>query len=430
MSSVSVSTVGVSGRVMFGLDKMCKDYALELLSTICDARGVSVDSLLEGVCFPRLCSDALPLVKRNAKDVVRKDKVAKVAKLPIAKVVLDVPSVVLPFLGVLDGCCVGVIRNHNLYTQCPKLPKVGDLCSKCAKDESIGKFLGKITSRVVGELEFTVGAKLLKVSSYVDVVKKLNIAKDVAVADALRFGWLLSDDYFEEKEKVRGRPKKEKVVEDDDVKKCHRGRPKKDKKVVSCAEGDDLIAKLVAEVSNEDASSSSPSVADDDEVIPDNVAKVVAVSVAPGKKTKSKKVAVESKTDAVVESKTDAVVESKTDAVVELPVVVVESKPVVDAKKAPAPKKKETKKSKVPSPVVVVAPVNVASLSSESESEEEEVAKVVTVKKFEFEGKRYKLSSESILYDWDTDNPVGYWNAEKKCIDEYENSSEEESDEE
>ena len=407
MSSVSVSTVGVSGRVMFGLDKMCKDYALELLKSICDVRGVSVDSLLEGVCFPVLCSDSL----RKDTDVLRKDvRKEKVSKLPSVKVVVEVPSVVLPFLGVLDGCCMGVIRNHNLYTQCPKLPKVGDLCSKCAKDESIGKFLGKITSRVVGELEFNTGVKLVKVSSYVDVVKKLSIAKDVAVADALRFGWLLSDDYFEEKEKVRGRPKKEKVVEDDDVKKCHRGRPKKDKKVVSCADGDDLIAKLVAEVSNEDASSSSPSVADDDEVIPDNVAKVVAVSVAPGKKAvKSKKVV-----DVPVVA-----------PVVELPVA--ESKPVVDAKKAP--KKKETKKSKIPSPVV--APVNVASLSSESESEEEEeVAKVVTVKKFEFEGKRYKLSSESILYDWDTDNPVGYWNAEKKCIDEYENSSEEESDDE
>lgn len=358
MSSVSVT---VSSRVMIGLEDVCKDYALCLLKSVSVARGMSVESLLEGVDFPRMVVDDVPVKKSK----VVADKVVK-SKAPV----VDLPKVVLPFLGVLDGCCKGVIRNNNLYTQCIGLPKSGDLCNKCAKGQSTGKFLGLITDRKVGESEFNTGMKVVKISPYVDVVRKLNLSKELAVAEAVRFGWSLSDSYFDEKEKSRGRPKKEKVV-DEGKKDKSRGRPKKDKKVVSGGGGDDLIAKLVAEVSNDDKSS-SPSVEDDNEV-PSDVPKVVAVSVAPKK----------------------------------------------------AKKVKTVKKAKTPTPPPM-APASSASEEDESESP----AKVVTVKKFEFGGKKYKLSSENILYDWETDEPVGIWNGEKKCVEEYANSSEEESDDE
>jgi hypothetical protein len=362
MSSSSVSTVNVSIRVLMSLESVCKDYAHDLLKSVSVARGVSVESLLEGVDFPRM--DCVDKVVKEKKDKVVKDKVVKEK---VIKKSVDLPKFVLPFLGVLDGCCKGVIRNHNLYTQCVGLPKSGDLCNKCVKSQESGKFLGLITDRKVGDIEFKGVTKVVKISPYVDVFRKLNLVKEDVVADALRFGWLLSDDYFEEKEKSRGRPKKEKNVEDVEKKEKGRGRPKKDKKVVTDA-GDDLIAKLVCEVNNDKSSSSS--VENDDEAVPVDVVKVVAVSVAP--------------------------------------------------KKA---EKKKAKKVKTPSPVRVASPVE------ESESAESP-AKVVTVKKFDFGGKKYKLSSENILYDWETDEPVGIWNAEKKCIEEYDNSSEEESDEE
>jgi hypothetical protein len=306
----------------------------------------------------------------------------KVVKVKVVKGKVDLPNFVLPFLGVLDGCCKGVIRNHNLYTQCVGLPKFGDLCNKCVKSQESGKFLGLITDRKVGESEFNGVTKVVKISAYVDVFRKLNLVKEDVVADALRFGWTLSDDYFEEKEKSRGRPKKEKKVEDVenvDKKEKGRGRPKKDKKVVTDA-GDDLIAKLVCEVNNDKSSSSS--VENDDEAVPVDVVKVVAVSVAP-KKAKASK----------------------------------------DADKEGKKAEKKAKKVKTPSPAPVASP------EEESESADSP-AKVVTVKKFEFGGKKYKLSSENILYDWETDEPVGIWNVEKKCIEEYENSSEEESDDE
>ena len=64
--------------------------------------------------------------------------------------------------------------------------------------------------------------------------------------------------------------------------------------------------------------------------------------------------------------------------------------------------------------------------SEEEESEEEEP---VTVKKFEHEGKKYKISSkDNILYDWTTEEPVGVWNPKTKKIDELPDDSEEEEE--
>lgn len=63
---------------------------------------------------------------------------------------------------------------------------------------------------------------------------------------------------------------------------------------------------------------------------------------------------------------------------------------------------------------------------SDEESEEEEIK----VKKFEFEGKKYKRSEpDNILYDWETDEPVGVWNPKTKKIDEMPSDSEDEDEE-
>lgn len=410
MSSTSV-TVSVSSRVMLGVEQVCKDYALSLLKIVSDARGLDFESLLEGVELPRL------VFGDDKRDKVVREKVVR-EKVVREKVVRDLPKCVLPFLGVLDGCCKGVIRNNNLYTQCLGLPKSDDLCNKCIKSKDSGKFLGLITDRKVGDVEFSTGAKVVKISSYVDVVRKLNIVKDAAVADALRFGWSLSDDYFEEKEKARGRPKKV-AVECDKKDDKSRGRPKKDKKVVSSGvEGDDLIAKLVAEVSNDDkSSSSSPSSEDDNEVdVPSDAPRMAAVSVAP-KKAKASGAEKELEKAKKVAEKAEKEAEKEAE----------KAKKVAEKAKKEAEKAKKAKKVKTPTPPPMAV---AASLEEEDSESSESPAKVVTVKKFDFGGKKYKLSSENILYDWETDNPVGIWNAEKKCIDEYENSSEEESDEE
>ena len=50
----------------------------------------------------------------------------------------------------------------------------------------------------------------------------------------------------------------------------------------------------------------------------------------------------------------------------------------------------------------------------DNDSEQEEP---ITVKKFEYKGKKYKLSSDNTLYDWDNDEPIGIWNPKTKMID-------------
>jgi hypothetical protein len=415
--------------VLLGVEQVCKDYALSLLKSVSELRGLDFESLLEGVEFPRLVFGV-----DNKREKVVREKRDKVVREKKASVVRDLPRCVLPFLGVLDGCCKGVIRNNNLYTQCPGLPKSDDLCNKCIKSKDCGKFLGLITDRNVGDVEFMTGVKVVKISSYVDVVRKLNIDKDAAVADALRFGWSLSDDYFEEKEKVRGRPKKEKVEGDKTDK--SRGRPKKDKKVVSSGvDGDDLIAKLVAEVSDKSSSSSTSSEDDNEVDVPSDAPRMAAVSVAPkkGKACRGEKV---EKADEKAAKEAEKAKKADEKAAKEAEKAKkADEKAAKEAEKAKKEAEKvkkadeKAKKAKTPTPPPMAAAA--ASLEEEdSESSSESPAKVVTVKKFEFGGKKYKLSSENILYDWDTDEPVGIWNATNKCIDEYDNASEEESDEE
>jgi hypothetical protein len=93
------------------------------------------------------------------------------------------------------------------------------------------------------------------------------------------------------------------------------------------------------------------------------------------------------------------------------------------------PSSKKGKKEEVAAPVEVAAPMKVSFQVAEPVEEEEE--QEVTVVKFTHEGKTYLKSSENILYDPETQDPVGMWNEETQSIDEVELTEEEyESEEE
>ena len=88
------------------------------------------------------------------------------------------------------------------------------------------------------------------------------------------------------------------------------------------------------------------------------------------------------------------------------------------------PSSKKNKKEETVAPVVVaevVAPV-VEEVAAPVEEEEEQEVSVV---KFEHAGKTYLKSSENILYDPETQDPVGMWNEETQSIDEVELTEEE-----
>ena len=64
------------------------------------------------------------------------------------------------------------------------------------------------------------------------------------------------------------------------------------------------------------------------------------------------------------------------------------------------------------------------------EIQEEEEEQEVSVVKFEHAGKTYLKSSENILYDPETQEPVGMWNEDTQSIDEVELTEEEYEEEE
>jgi hypothetical protein len=49
----------------------------------------------------------------------------------------------------------------------------------------------------------------------------------------------------------------------------------------------------------------------------------------------------------------------------------------------------------------------------------------ITVSKFEFNGIKYLKSSDNILYDPISQDPVGIWNEDDECIDEIEEDDDE-----
>ena len=181
--------------------------------------------------------------------------------------------IVLPFCGVSEEkkCC-GLKLNHGLYTQCRNDWTIVDekneihfckICSNQAKKNPSGQpTYGIIQDRLkVNALEFR-DPKGKQVVPYGNVMEKLNITKENAIAAANKLGLTIAEEQFEVKKTKRGRPRKDTSTSDTESEASvapvasvasvasepkKRGRPKKDKQIVSSmAPGDDLIAALVA----------------------------------------------------------------------------------------------------------------------------------------------------------------------------------------
>ena len=169
------------------------------------------------------------------------------------------PSMVLPFCGVVEASwCQAVRKNHGLYTQCTKSKKDGsDYCSTClkqAENSSTDKPpYGDIRDRASVGLEYR-DPKGNRTVPYANVAKKLNLDLEKAKEVASSMGWSIPEEQFVERKVRRGRPKSAAVSdsesEGEPKKAKKRGRPKK-AKIEKKTSQDDLIAKLVAEASEE-----------------------------------------------------------------------------------------------------------------------------------------------------------------------------------
>jgi hypothetical protein len=318
-----------------------------------------------------------------------------------------VPEMPLPFCGVVnEDWCHGVKFNQGLMTQCT-MPAVSDKwCKTCAKqvaanDNNLPNY-GCIDDRVGNENWTAPNGK--KVVPYHKVFAKLGVEKSEAEAEAAKFGWTIPEDSFEE-------PKKEETPKAD----AKRGRPKKVKKTVSSSKGDDLIAALVAQAQEGSAPVSPANEVQEQE--PKVQYLGTAVEQAEAKKTK--KVAKKPKMTAEEKEAAKQAKAAEKEAAKQAKEAEKEAAKQAKAaekeaaKQARATEKKQTEEAK--------AELKAANAEQEdAELQEEEYQEEATkVEKFEHDGKTYLRAADNMLYDMETHEPVGVWNAADSTIGEF-----------
>lgn len=401
--------------------------------------------------------DAEEAIKRLGLDSVtvsrpmKKKSAPKAPKVPKEKRM--VPSIPLPFCGVVkDDWCCGLRLNHGLYSQCTMAKdKEGEFCKTCVKqadkNESNKPTYGVIQDRMaVGAMEFR-DSKGKQVVSYGNVMKKLKIEKETAIAEAAKFGFVIAEEQFEERKTTRGRPKKDASASDSDSDKSEksekkRGRPKKIKKVVVAADGDDLIASMVAqaqieglEVLSSDGSESDASDKSDGSTSSKKAKKTKAPKpVLTDEEKAAKKAATSAKRAATIAAKpelTDEEKEAKKAATSAKRAATLAAKKAKAEAEAPAAILDVT----VPDDAITVTVVDtvsdivesvagpplepaisvtelVAEAESDSDSENE-----MEVKAFDWQGVSYLKADDNLLYNPESHEEVGIWNETLMKVD-------------
>ena len=357
----------------------------------------------------------------------------------------ETPSIPLPFTGDIKvEWCHAIKQNHGLYSQCNNTPVTeGDvvLCKACNNQkEKKGKpTCGYIQERMEGPLMEYKDEKGKKVVTYGVVLKKLNIDRADAEAEATKYGIVIPEEQYEIPEKTKGRPKKEQDSADEAEKK--RGRPKKEKKVVSGSAADDIVAQLINAANSKEKKAVSANAADtllaslvaEAQAVKESATDESADESAPEpesededakKAQEEEKVAKQAQQDAE-----KALLKAQQDA--EKALLKAQQEEEKFAKKAQQEQEKADKKAqqekekaekkaapakKTPEKAATPEPTP----ELEHEAEEEAAEATISVKKFEFEGRVYLRSSDNVLYNCETQEPEGMWNEDDNCIDEIE----------
>jgi len=405
---------------------------------------------------------------------------------------LPQPDLPLPYCGEGDADrCHAVVLNHQMFTQCTHrhssnfaATDVGGvdgethidikLCKGCFKSAEARSLKGATTltyGTIAERLEKggVIGnnGALRKPVPYANVMAKLGITEEQAIAAAQKMGVTIPEEEIHPTPVQRGRPKKTKAVEvvndtsdsgssgSDKSAAKKRGRPKKEKKVLSAAAGDDLIASLVQEAQEESGASTSA----DEEAGSDTSAtskKSASGSEAEGvTKALQKEAAAETKKEAAAEKaeaaaakkaeKAEAARVKKAEAeevkLARVAALVLKKEAAAAVKEAAkvgkalaAEEKKAAKKAATaakkaphaaPPPVYDVAELEVEAEDGEQaqqeaedgEQQEEEETQVV---KWECpaDSKTYLKASDNVLYDAESHDAVGVWNEKENKIDE------------
>ena len=350
----------------------------------------------------------------------------------------EVPAIPLPFCGVImENWCQAIVKNNKLFTQCTNLKKEqGNLCNKCQKicEKNGALPFGEINNREHLEIQPI---------SYAIVMKKLNITQETAINEAAKFGWNIDQQQFNTPEKTRGRPKKiedEESTDNDKKAPAKRGRPKKEKPTKASSQiGDDIIAGLLQQANNkaleddeeEEKMTQNEETEETEETSQSENSKTEETSQSENSKEKTDKKKTDKEAQKAAAKAAKEAEKAAAKAAKEAEKAA--AKAANEAEKAAKKKnKKDDDKTTTQKQNTQMNKKQSQEKESESESEsEQEETQQIKVKKFEFNGKLYKLSQhDNILYDWDNDEPVGIWNPNNKTIspipdDESDNESDE-----
>jgi len=442
----------VSKKTMKQMENMALDMARQAIKDCAEVYGFSAEEAME-----RLGANQVSI---RAEIVSKKEKKEKVEKAAFP----------LPFSGTIqEDCCQGVKPNRGLYTQCDKrcdktCVEYAEFCKGCAKQAAKNANgqpdYGIITNRANPEWR---DAKGKAPTAFVKVMKKLKLTEEQVLAEVARLNVVFdAETHFAAepaKESKRGRPKKAITsdTESSSGEKKSRGRPKKAAKVVEVSATEDLFATLVQDAKAEAGPSTSASASA--EAMSDlSGSESESESVTSSKKSKSKKMSAEEKAAkdlAKLEAKAAKDL-AKLEAKAAKDLAKAQEKAAKEAAKAEEKAAKELAKlqekeakaqekaakeaakaqekaAKPAKPVKAVkakvetAPAKAADAELEEEEEEEEEP-AVAVSKFEFQGKTYLKSSNNVIYDLESQDEIGVWNAAKGEIEfqEYESESDDE----
>ena len=333
------------------------------------------------------------------------------------------PSIPLPFCGeIKSDWCLGMKKNHNLYSQCTGKRMNDRLCNKCQKEEDK---LGKVKE---GYIEERLSCNLMDykdVQNYGNVLEKLNITKEKAMEEAARFNIVIPEEQYEVKKKVtqRGRPnnskqpkevvlnnKEEEKKKEEKTNNClgeggqgdvnppkKRGRPKKEQKKVVNNCGEELIAALVNEAQKKET-----------EDVFETAKKAKQEAAKKAKQEQEKQIEEAKKAQAKQEEKKKLEEQAKQ-----------------EEKKKQEEELKQEQAKKIVEDELCEEEVDEEESEQEDNKADECDEEEITVSKFEFNGIKYLKSSDNILYDPISQDPVGIWNEDDECIDEIEEDDDE-----
>ena len=157
------------------------------------------------------------------------------------------PKFPLPFSGqIIDNCCLAVLYNKGLYSQCLNEPGTDGLCTSCSRKAAKSPF---------GKPEFgTINERLEQGDDYCDykgkkpvhftkIMKNMQLTEEFVLSEVTKYNLPFDTNHFSEQQAKKGRPKK---IQETNTNKPTRAKKATNKIEVSVLE-EDFIEKMVEE---------------------------------------------------------------------------------------------------------------------------------------------------------------------------------------